>query len=102
MIRRPPRSTLFPYTTLFRSARSPLELRPTWLTACIVRGDGGERMRMLLLVALTTVALGCAHRDTRNLAQRPSVTKIGRASCREGVWISAVAVAFEGERRYKM
>src|SRR5438067_4345020 len=25
MIRRPPRSTLFPYTTLFRSARGPLE-----------------------------------------------------------------------------
>src|SRR5256885_11723979 len=24
MIRRPPRSTLFPYTTLFRSARGPL------------------------------------------------------------------------------
>src|SRR5690554_7652358 len=24
MIRRPPRSTLFPYTTLFRSVRSPL------------------------------------------------------------------------------
>src|SRR3712207_9456473 len=27
MIRRPPRSTLFPYTTLFRSAREP----PEWL-----------------------------------------------------------------------
>src|SRR5258708_19939151 len=27
MIRRPPRSTLFPYTTLFRSARSVDELR---------------------------------------------------------------------------
>src|SRR2546425_6940164 len=26
MIRRPPRSTLFPYTTLFRSARTPNEL----------------------------------------------------------------------------
>src|SRR2546422_6393475 len=26
MIRRPPRSTLFPYTTLFRSARRPHEL----------------------------------------------------------------------------
>src|SRR2546426_10498981 len=26
MIRRPPRSTLFPYTTLFRSSRA----RPTW------------------------------------------------------------------------
>src|SRR3712207_8145739 len=25
MIRRPPRSTLFPYTTLFRSLREPLE-----------------------------------------------------------------------------
>src|SRR2546425_7111925 len=25
MIRRPPRSTLFPYTTLFRSERQPLE-----------------------------------------------------------------------------
>src|SRR5258706_5189048 len=25
MIRRPPRSTLFPYTTLFRSHRSPLQ-----------------------------------------------------------------------------
>src|SRR3712207_7745119 len=28
MIRRPPRSTLFPYTTLFRSVRSPI-LSPT-------------------------------------------------------------------------
>src|SRR5260370_28878041 len=29
MIRRPPRSTLFPYTTLFRSIDSPRLLRPT-------------------------------------------------------------------------
>src|SRR3712207_8176408 len=28
MIRRPPRSTLFPYTTLFRSACSPAASRP--------------------------------------------------------------------------
>src|SRR2546427_8436475 len=28
MIRRPPRSTLFPYTTLFRSERSPHQQRP--------------------------------------------------------------------------
>src|SRR5258705_9118319 len=28
MIRRPPRSTLFPYTTLFRSQREPLVLEP--------------------------------------------------------------------------
>src|SRR2546425_9711505 len=29
MIRRPPRSTLFPYTTLFRSARRPFTIEPT-------------------------------------------------------------------------
>src|ERR1035438_10836293 len=29
MIRRPPRSTLFPYTTLFRSAKSPPEMSRT-------------------------------------------------------------------------
>src|SRR3712207_6900246 len=28
MIRRPPRSTLFPYTTLFRSREEPLEFSP--------------------------------------------------------------------------
>src|SRR2546427_8754949 len=33
MIRRPPRSTLFPYTTLFRSRRVPHELRRRWLLA---------------------------------------------------------------------
>src|SRR3712207_8032032 len=32
MIRRPPRSTLFPYTTLFRSGRSVLT--PVTLTSC--------------------------------------------------------------------
>src|SRR2546430_5517471 len=32
MIRRPPRSTLFPYTTLFRSTTAPSDQRPTVLT----------------------------------------------------------------------
>src|SRR3712207_8869231 len=48
MIRRPPRSTLFPYTTLFRSrraaprrpARAPPLLR-------LVRGDRGARLALL-------------------------------------------------------
>src|SRR3712207_9563079 len=42
MIRRPPRSTLFPYTTLFRSRRAPgkvaMDLRPAGPVA--VRGQG--------------------------------------------------------------
>src|SRR3989442_7337773 len=36
MIRRPPRSTLFPYTTLFRSLRG---------RAMAARGGGGPRLR---------------------------------------------------------
>src|SRR5688572_32686038 len=34
MIRRPPRSTLFPYTTLFRSTRGDESLRPISGEAC--------------------------------------------------------------------
>src|SRR3954471_25100245 len=37
MIRRPPRSTLFPYTTLFRSAISPSGSYAAWLAG----GTGG-------------------------------------------------------------
>src|SRR2546425_9472879 len=38
MIRRPPRSTLFPYTTLFRSIRSGISCRPGF-AAVVGRGD---------------------------------------------------------------
>src|SRR5687767_15253036 len=47
MIRRPPRSTLFPYTTLFRSEARPRR-RPTAdpadrdVTTSALPGDGGE------------------------------------------------------------
>src|SRR3712207_7517265 len=39
MIRRPPRSTLFPYTTLFRSARHPLVRHPRRPRRVIRRPD---------------------------------------------------------------
>src|SRR3712207_6928564 len=38
MIRRPPRSTLFPYTTLFRSAPSPAEELPAVGDAAVPDG----------------------------------------------------------------
>src|SRR2546430_12543734 len=41
MIRRPPRSTLFPYTTLFRSARAQNCIGPRW---CAV-GNGPRPTR---------------------------------------------------------
>src|SRR3712207_8440452 len=46
MIRRPPRSTLFPYTTLFRSP-------PRFGAVCRVLGLGGERAAMVRPGALT-------------------------------------------------
>src|SRR5688572_32636959 len=45
MTPRPPRSTLFPYTTLFRSARSAAEVAPAGRRAALARaaGAGGAR-----------------------------------------------------------
>src|SRR3712207_8297043 len=47
MIRRPPRSTLFPYTTLFRSQRTP---RPVWgllgLSPAAKEGDSCRASRV--------------------------------------------------------
>src|SRR5262245_62873328 len=45
MIRRPPRSTLFPYTTLFRSARAAPGSSGRWCTTCdgTVVGSGSPR-----------------------------------------------------------
>src|SRR2546430_5244058 len=61
MIRRPPRSTLFPYTTLFRSKRIGQHAR-----------RGGEAFRV--------EALGHAHdqRPTTDLAARPGDRKSTR------------------------
>src|SRR5256885_9631852 len=39
MIRRPPRSTLFPYTTLFRSVMKGLEPRIAGQQPCLARRD---------------------------------------------------------------
>src|SRR3712207_9507803 len=55
MIRRPPRSTLFPYTTLFRSgrrlARLPDEVRRTLTLAAVV----GEEADVTVLAAAADV-----------------------------------------------
>src|SRR2546429_5015687 len=69
MIRRPPRSTLFPYTTLFRSQRPLCELKgnsgqvnepsrgmqSAWL--CVSMGDG-ERDVMKATASETTAEAG--------------------------------------------
>src|SRR2546430_15290140 len=48
MIRRPPRSTLFPYTTLFRSlAGTRLRREPRHLLLLVVVRLGGRRVRLV-------------------------------------------------------
>src|SRR2546426_10009138 len=89
MIRRPPRSTLFPYTTLFRS-RHGIGERPlqqllrgdrAWRAAearkvvrraahCFLRavGDGGKEMAQQLAIAVYGY---CSTRNTSRAARRP-------------------------------
>src|SRR5256886_12572531 len=58
MIRRPPRSTLFPYTTLFRSVREALlragvpvlEARVTFVPKSTVRVDSKDAANVLRLI----------------------------------------------------
>src|SRR3712207_9500600 len=49
MIRRPPRSTLFPYTTLFRSTGQRDQPGEDGLTLDAVSSAEAERLRVLLL-----------------------------------------------------
>src|SRR5258708_38829230 len=98
MIRRPPRSTLFPYTTLFRSALPPLDelapevpaLPPAPAAAAVPAFSSFDlraprrRSRMPLLGALTAIALlGLAVYLLRDTAlawiQRYQGTRPGRA-----------------------
>src|SRR2546426_9957030 len=95
MIRRPPRSTLFPYTTLFRSHGAPVNFSGTLFRAVHygVREDTGridydqvrevarrERPRIL-------IGGGSAYARIIDFAALRSVAdevgEIGRASCRE-------------------
>src|SRR3712207_8826237 len=59
MIRRPPRSTLFPYTTLFRSDR--YEFRPQQLEMASAVQDALENQRHLMVEAGTGVGKSFAY-----------------------------------------
>src|ERR1035438_7250332 len=83
MIRRPPRSTLFPYTTLFRSRRSierlPSDLasREAWLRAIFYGRPGWDPMSLDEIFPLDV--LGKKISRIVNLELRPLRVKIAHA-----------------------
>src|SRR2546427_11679309 len=81
MIRRPPRSTLFPYTTLFRSAVPGAHRLARGATGLAV---AGRRYRPAWVHCQSAHTVGVrAHGGAQH--------EIGRASCRERGEISGVA-----------
>src|SRR5258708_39022207 len=66
MIRRPPRSTLFPYTTLFRSVHFFAWDEPTFLR--LTEGSPIRRIGHARWLRNVAVALGNAWRETGNAA----------------------------------
>src|ERR1035437_11149777 len=98
MIRRPPRSTLFPYTTLFRSPISPFVPAPFSAAKLpILFGSGGllgeillnrlktQSRKLLDPTSLHVPALACALLEApeAHWLDLTLLPQIGRASCRE-------------------
>src|SRR2546422_9544463 len=97
MIRRPPRSTLFPYTTLFRSFRIPsrvlMDAAGRAVAQVLVRECPDAVQRGVLVAAgagnnggdgwVVARALHAAGIPVWVSALDPKTDEIGRASCRE-------------------
>src|SRR5256885_15977573 len=103
MIRRPPRSTLFPYTTLFRSSlarpkvrdseQGPTPAAPPRSEAVVSpakrEGEGAKRLRGIFISSAKAVGDGVAPILAEAAARqsrphgRLAAFEIGRASCRE-------------------
>src|SRR3712207_9306596 len=104
MIRRPPRSTLFPYTTLFRSLERLVRRRG-------VAPDAATGLLLVAALALGTILASDAYPQGARVARvrictepttsAPSAraVKIGRAACRERVYISVVSVSFKKKNK---
>src|SRR2546430_11081289 len=68
MIRRPPRSTLFPYTTLFRSSQECGSLEPKDYGVALARAIGKIRPELdVYLIVDGAVEKVASHLDSRNI-----------------------------------
>src|SRR3712207_7018022 len=70
MIRRPPRSTLFPYTTLFRSIRDQHGTTTRWRRFTPWQGPATRVDVALMGAILAVVALGRSEEHTSELQSR--------------------------------
>src|SRR2546430_12942224 len=78
MIRRPPRSTLFPYTTLFRSRPPPVRLDHEHHLRR-VHQDGVEERGILVIDVLVGVQELAAHQDRKSTRLNSSHSQISYA-----------------------
>src|SRR3989454_2049114 len=96
MIRRPPRSTLFPYTTLFRSRgviRRPLRRVTTW-RLCLVylrlgkplNSDRSEEHTSELQSPCNLVCRLLLEKKKKRTSNRPSLPRMVRGSSRHRDW----------------
>src|SRR5207249_10725703 len=65
MTRRPPRSTLFPYTTLFRSLARKLSLRRKRSSPNVFEMAATETITSIILIKLIRVSLGTVRHPRR-------------------------------------
>src|SRR5690349_22397555 len=75
MIRLPPRSTLFPYTTLFRSSKTPIEpyLSDQWFVRMRDSDDGKPGLAQISMDAVTSGRVKIfPERNTRSYLDRKS------------------------------
>src|SRR3712207_7499853 len=72
MIRRPPRSTLFPYTTLFRSGLAELRGVGVLLEPDDLAAAEGEEVRELRADALAVTLVGAAVRSEEHTSELQS------------------------------
>src|SRR5574341_1645903 len=76
MIRRPPRSTLFPYTTLFRSKRRPGGSGASGRTSCPHRGRPDRKStRLNSSHQLISYAVFCLKKKKNTTLQKPPTNK---------------------------
>src|SRR3712207_7427326 len=69
MIRRPPRSTLFPYTTLFRSPSRPPAPALPFVSSC---GEGLSSLSAGPSVGVAQGAVGCSGRSEEHTSELQS------------------------------